>query len=143
LIEVLHTIHGLTPQDLQNGVALVEVHGRRLKALSPVALLKAKIANLSDLPQKDRQDLRHLKILIPCVAAYITEAAEALSGRALVNVLTACLKTVTAENGKVVSRQYGINFSECFPERLKNARSVSVKNFCGHQLHREWPESGW
>jgi hypothetical protein len=89
-----------------------------------------------------RQDLRHVRILVPCVAGYLTEAAETLSERALVKVLNQCLRVVTANKASAVARQHRLDFSNCFPGKLRTMASGAVKNFCHYQLSRDWPESG-
>jgi hypothetical protein len=76
VIEVLHTVRGLGPKDLEQE-AVVDIEGKRYRTLSPVLLLKAKLANYLELPQReagiDRNDLKHLRILVPCVAGYRVE----------------------------------------------------------------------
>lgn len=41
-------------------------------------MLKAKLANLSAHEQRDRQDERHVRILVLCCAHYLADACDAL-----------------------------------------------------------------
>ena len=141
-IEVLYSVRGLNSDDLKQGV-LVQLDHREYKTLSPIALLKAKVANLCELPQKQsgghRDDLRHVEILVPCIAGYIAEAYKRLeegqiSERGLVNMLEATRRVLTAENANKVRDQYQVDFSGCFPQSIRNSSVARIKNFCDHRM---------
>src|SRR6266849_10151998 len=79
LVEVLYSVKGLTLEELQREV-LVRLGNRTYKTLSPVTLMKAKLANFVELPQntpgQERNDLKHIRIIIPCVAAYLDQGLD-------------------------------------------------------------------
>lgn len=75
-VEALSRVLGLDADDLK---AVVELKLRdiRFLTLDPVALMKAKCANVNELAQGagERHDMQHLKILGECVPAYLREMA--------------------------------------------------------------------
>lgn len=76
LVEVLHSVHGLDPQDLID--AEVEYAGTRYRILDPVALLKAKAANLRDFKQDGdprRHDAEHLRLVARCLPRFLEDVA--------------------------------------------------------------------
>lgn len=65
VVEVLSKVHGLDKEDLE-AVVEVEKDGVKYRALDPVAMLKAKVANVRELDQAGpppRQDRAHLHII--------------------------------------------------------------------------------
>jgi len=70
LIEVINSVNGLTSNDLLDPDILELRPGQVYRVPSPVILLKAKLANASQLDQTRRQDVRHVQMLIPCVCEY-------------------------------------------------------------------------
>jgi hypothetical protein len=43
--------------------------------LNPIACLKAKLHNVATIDQRGRQDEKHVRILIPCVRAFLRRLA--------------------------------------------------------------------
>jgi hypothetical protein len=134
LIEVLHAVRGLTPKDIKIGKLHVEHDGKKIFTLSPIAMLKGKIANARELPQKSRQDVHHIKILILCVAHYISIAVErckkaTMRDRELVNILGVCWDVITSEVAREVAQEHSIDFIKCFPQSLRDLNSPKVNNF--------------
>lgn len=48
-VEVLNAVNGLTPKDIDRMCARIEIGERLLWILNPIALLKAKLANVAEL----------------------------------------------------------------------------------------------
>jgi len=141
-VEVLSSIRGLSAEDLQSN-AVVELDGRRYCTLTPVVLLKAKLANVIDFPQDRagarRNDLVHVKILVPCVAGYLTDAHQhgidgILTERGVTNLLERTLDVVASDNARRVSARYGLGFLECLP--LDTSPLAKVRSFVAHRLTR-------
>lgn len=142
LVEVLYTIKGLRPRELEQE-ALVQMDQKTYRTLSPVLLLKAKLANYLELPQKtkglERNDLKHLRILIPCVSAYLARAHAEVAGgrftdRSLVNLLEQTLAVVSGVQAHTVVLQEGLDFRGVFPACLKHSALPKVLKFIEHRL---------
>lgn len=90
-VEVLHTVLGLDAKDLARTVR-IEIEGVTGRIPLPHLILKAKLANAALIDQEGRQDVKHARMMLLCVRAFIVELsgkrrAELLGKRALVNLL--------------------------------------------------------
>jgi hypothetical protein len=74
LVEVINSVNGLRPRELSDPDLLELRPGQVYRVLSPVLLLKAKLANVARIDQARRQDVRHVQMLLPCVREYLREA---------------------------------------------------------------------
>jgi hypothetical protein len=142
LIEVLYTLKGLTSKDLTKE-SRVEFEGSCYRILNPVTLLKAKLANYSELPQntpgQEREDLKHIRILVPCVKGFLHDALANIKNsvrleRDLVKLLEETLQIVTSEKALRASTDQGIDFSACFPPVLTTSNYEKIRNFCNYRL---------
>jgi len=73
LVEVLTRVHGLEPADLK-ACSEIEYNGTRYRVLDPIAMLKAKAANVRDIKQDDeppRHDREHLQLIARCFPLYL------------------------------------------------------------------------
>jgi len=71
LVDELKMVSGLALSEVRKSSVEVEFSGMQVRVLTPMACLKAKLYNLANLDQRDRQDERHVRILIPCTRAFI------------------------------------------------------------------------
>lgn len=140
VIEVLGKVNGLEAEDLE-AVAEIEQDNVKYRVLDPVAMVKAKAANIREIDQEGRQDRAHLQIIAQCVAPFLRDAHQqasvnpALHGafaktisrtfRTLSNRLT--LKTLLKEN---------IHPLALIPEELKDSPIEKVRTAYEHQLPR-------
>jgi hypothetical protein len=76
VIEVLKSVHGLAAQDLAAAVRVVEIDGVGYRLLDPIAMLKAKAANVRRINQDDRHDRAHLNLIARCVAPYLRDGHQ-------------------------------------------------------------------
>ena len=78
LVEILHSVHGLDKTDLA-AAAYIESEGVVYRVLDPIAMLKAKAANVRDIKQDGdppRQDRQHLHLLARCLPRFLTEVHQ-------------------------------------------------------------------
>lgn len=78
LVEVLHSVHGLDSEDISH-VETIEHRGFQYRLLDPIAMLKAKAANVRDIKQDDvppRHDRQHLQLIARCVPPYLREVHQ-------------------------------------------------------------------
>jgi len=120
IVEVLSRVHGLSSGEIGEGqpVVLDKVWYR---TMNPLQLLKAKLANACDLPQENRQDVRHVQMLVICVRAYLTythrstETSNVQEVKFLKRMLNHCLALVKSDNARKVQKRFEIKLFECFP----------------------------
>jgi hypothetical protein len=78
LVEILHSVHGLDKADL-DAAAYVKSEGVVYRVLDPVAMLKAKTANVRDIDQVGppvRQDRLHLQLIVRCVPEFLRDVHQ-------------------------------------------------------------------
>jgi hypothetical protein len=139
---VLYTIKGLQAADLTRET-IVKLDNKPYRTLSPVTLLKAKLANFIEIPQQapepTRNDLKHLKVLIPCITGYLAEAHRraaggALTERGLVKLLEETLQIATSDYTCRVGQSQRLAFLPCFPADLDTSPLAKVQDFIAHRL---------
>jgi hypothetical protein len=115
LVEVLRSVHGASNEELRDPAYLFGLGegGARVQAPGPIALLRAKVANFSDIDQTGRQDGRHLLILARILPAYLRD-----------------LQT-SAREGRLTQRKFIDFFLE---ELLSVVASRTGRKACG-ELH--------
>jgi len=141
-VEVLTSLNGLVPKDFDRET-VVELDGKKYATLRPAILLKAKLANVIEIPQerpkRTRTDLKHVRILVPCVCGFLKDAHRrtldgALTERELVKFLEETFKVVTTEYARRVADSHKIDFLACFPPELESSPLAKVRNFVRHRL---------
>ncbi len=109
LVEVLRTVHGVTNEELRDSAYAMVLGERkvRVQVPEPIALLKAKIANVADLAQNGRQDARHVVNLAQLMPAFLADIIKAsaqgrMDERRAVDRLETLQGLVTGAKGKKV-----------------------------------------
>jgi hypothetical protein len=139
IIEVLHTVKGLDFKELGRTIDLQtdEVFGR---VLMPHLVLKAKIENAATIDQADRNDVKHVGMMILGVRAFVSELAvqvadEDFSGRTLVNFLGEIWEIVTSSQAGVATQMWGFDFTDIWPRReLEATGNDKVSGWIEHRL---------
>jgi hypothetical protein len=121
LIEVLRYVNGVTNEELREPAYTLAVgeHQVRMKVPGPIALLRAKIANVADLKQSGRQDARHVHILVRLMPAYLADLQKAashgrLEERKLIQFLEMLLSIATKGHGPKVFKKLQIDARALF-----------------------------
>jgi len=146
LIEVLAHLHGIGNDDLCQPAYTMAIgqSGVQVRLPGPIALLRAKIANVADLSQTGRQDGRHVRILAQLMPAYLADvqaavAAGRLDERALLGLLERLLKAVTSAKARRVLGALSVGSRLLFREITAEPPS-KVHAFVTRRLPRVLPE---
>jgi hypothetical protein len=112
----------------------------RVQVPSPIALFRAKIANLADLKQTGRQDGRHVLILARVLPAYLEDLGKSvregkLSERKFVDFLARLLAVLVSKNGRKACTDLQLLPQEVFAE-LATTGLPKVKAFITQRLPR-------
>lgn len=123
LIEVLRYVNGASNEELREpsyefAIGEAEV---RVRAPGPIALLKAKMANLAEINQLGRQDARHVLILIRVMSAYLADLQQAalvgrMQERKLLDLLESLLAILTSRHGRSAGASLNISARDIFRE---------------------------
>lgn len=121
LIEVLRNVRGATNEELKNPEYMMAVGDTRVRVPGPIVLLRAKLANFSEIDQTGRQDGRHVLILSRLMPAYLEDLKAAASAgrmgeRKLIEYLESLLAVVTSASAERAFAALGIDRMSLFEE---------------------------
>jgi hypothetical protein len=139
-VDVLHRVTGLTPSDLNTTDTISFDNGGSYSVPAPDVMLKAKLANLDLHDQANRQDERHVRILVRCCAHYLVDTVNAvlageLDEREAVERFMATLRTQS--KWKQLDARHGLNLKEAIPgySELPGLDSLpKLRAFYDHQI---------
>ncbi len=138
-VEVLHTVLGLDAKDLTRTVR-IEIEGVTGRIPLPHLILKAKLANAALIDQEGRQDVKHARMMLLCVRAFIVElSGKCRSGllgeRALVNLLGEIWDIVNSPVAMNAAGLWGFDFSAVWPlDELRMNGNDKVSRWLQHRF---------
>lgn len=138
-VEVLHVVQGLNADDLRR---TVDLRAGDVVARVPLVqlVLKSKIANAATINQERRQDVKHVRMLVPCVRAFTIELIEELrSGgiteRTLINVLEEIRTIVDSSDAEKVNKLWDVDLAKVWPmEELQRIDGDKVVRWLRHRF---------
>lgn len=143
-IDVLREILGLHRQELAKEADTIEIHvcgeTHAIRVLPIVPLLQAKIANLAKLDQANRNDLKHVHIMLLVVREYMVEGIEAaetgaIGSRPVIAQLELVREVIASPEAIQCSVSHEIDFTRIWPrELLAKANDPRFQNFLKHRL---------
>jgi len=98
--------------------------------------VRSKTRAKQETPAGKRNDLKHVSILIPCVAGYLQEGHERLekgelTERGMVNMLEAALAAIRSDHARrVLEKNRGHDFTRCFQTASSPALSRKYRTSC-------------
>ena len=119
-----------------------EWNGRVIRVMNPVLLAASKLDIAFTVPQTDRQDVAHLKILIPCVRGFLRTFLREIeqgnaSAQGWIGAVNAIWKLSTSTLGRRAARKFGINWLDCLPSKeLTACKNEKLARFRDIQLPR-------
>lgn len=128
LVEILHSVHGLNKADL-TAAAYLKSEGVVYRVLDPIAMLKAKAANVRDIDQigpPPRQDRVHLQLVARCVPEFLRDVyRSAVADRArekeALAVVSRAFKTLQNEKVAHTLQSEGIVPASLIPAELETS----------------------
>jgi hypothetical protein len=141
-VDVLRAVTGLTAADLNVTETITFENGKSYSVPAPDVMLKAKLANLKSHDQTNRQDERHVRILIHVCRHYLLDTVEAvhageLTEREVIERFMATLRTVAA--AQKLNDSFGLNLGAAIPAKadLPKLGSLTKLNaFYDHQIEK-------
>jgi hypothetical protein len=148
-IDVLREVVGLHRSELASGGVQLEVTlgdaAHIVRVLSVPTLLQAKVSNLATLAQDNRNDFKHVNLLLPVVREFLADLVaaterNALDSRACIRALEQVLTIIRSPAAEKCSRLHGIRFDPVWPRKaLEAATDPRLRNFVKHRLPEEAP----
>lgn len=141
-IEVLRSVNGVNEEELKEHSVMFEVgdQGVSVQVPSPICLLKAKLANVDQINQEGRQDVKHVTILFRVLPLYLHDVGQSVADgrrmeREFVSILNELLAVITSEHAARILKECGLQPKNLF-SMLENSKLPKVGSFLEHQLPR-------
>ncbi|MDB6077715.1 MAG: hypothetical protein JWO82_1462 [Akkermansiaceae bacterium] len=139
-VEVLREVLGVTRKQLQEGSQIITIDEVEACIPSPVVQLQAKIANVARIDQSDRNDLRHLRIMMLVVREFLVDVLTAVKAgtfepRAAIDELEAVRTAVSSNEATRCIRIASLDLSAVWPrELLRSSDNERIRKFVEHRL---------
>jgi hypothetical protein len=130
--EIIRSVNGLTPKELEEGSIAIEYAGRPMCFLAPPALFQAKLENLKCIDQDGRQDLKHFQLLIPITRCFFRDllAQHTSTGRPVRGIAWMSQHAKNAREAIERGFHSATGWNTFFPMELMNDHpSEAVRNF--------------
>jgi hypothetical protein len=119
-----------------------ELAGKIIRVLDPISLLACKLDLLTTVSQEQRRDLEHIRILIPCIRAFLREflkqvEQDQLPVKGWLGATNQVLKLTTSSRSRKVTRRFKLDWSEILPlKEIDRSTHEKIVRFRELQLHR-------
>ncbi len=145
-IEILKRLYGIPHGEIEERALKSVWKGEEIRVPDPILLLKAKAENVVHIPQnepgRERQDVKHVKMLIICVRAFLREQISDIS-TGKISVID-CLafhqdmcEFALTKTAKKAVQMYNLNWVETMPlQELRETSEKKLKNFMEKRLPR-------
>lgn len=138
-VQFLKSVRGVSNREIEKTAIPFVLGNVEISVADPITMLKAKLHNLVELDQRDRNDRNHVEILRICVPLFLerqltaaeeTDAAARECLRSMQRVVEMSLSAVALQLGQ-------FDWKALIPtERLKEMRNRRLTNFREQQLER-------
>jgi hypothetical protein len=144
-IEMVRMIPGVNEEQADATAVSVDWHGKLLRVLNPILLTACKLELAFTVSQDERQDLTHLRIMIPCVRGFMRELlADVESGAQSAKGFSAAANTMwklaTSARGQRATRAQGIRWSFLPMSEIVSSQNSKIVRFREIQLAK-WQKS--
>ncbi|HUA69130.1 MAG TPA: hypothetical protein VMA13_11340 [Candidatus Saccharimonadales bacterium] len=147
VIEVVRQIPGVSSV-AQTPPVQAQWEQQTIRVLDPVSLLACKLELAATVPQAKRQDVTHLKILLPCVRSFLGELLHQvetgqLQARDWLKVANQILKLTTSLRAQKIADKFQIDWSGVLPlAAIARSKDEKIRRFQEQQLQRGYKKSG-
>jgi hypothetical protein len=117
-LDVLRSVNGLPKLDARDAIPLV-VCGHTVPVLFPHLLLQAKLENARWLDQRERQDVKHVRIMALVLREFLREVVVTASlenEKYALPLLRRALAVLMSESAREFTRRHGLSFAGVMPE---------------------------
>jgi hypothetical protein len=139
-IEVIRQVPGVSSREVDLLAVQAVWSGREIRVLDPISLLTCKIELALMLPQTQRRDVAHLRILVFCVRGFLREVLAGVESKHLpakgwLGAANKILKVSTSAKGRKVAKRFDIDWFPMMPlEEIEQSNIAKIVNFREMQL---------
>jgi hypothetical protein len=138
LVEIVKGVKGLDKEEIV--ASTVEYHGTVYRLLDPIALLKAKAANVRELDQigpPPRHDAEHLNLIVDCLPHFISAVlknpnAEEKAPKTVSRLFSTLQHKKTADT----LRNAGVDILSLITNEIKTSSIPKIQKACEFQIPR-------
>jgi hypothetical protein len=145
-IEVVRRIPGIS-DSADTPAIQAEWDGKTIRVLDPISLLACKLELAATVSQEKRRDVAHLKILLPCVRAFLGELLQQVElgkipAKDWLKVANQVLKLTTNNRARKIASKYQINWPEILPlTAIAKSQHEKIRRFQKQQLEQGYKKS--
>jgi len=142
-IEVVRRLPGVS-SSVEALAVQAEWDGKSIRVLDPISLLACKLALVATVSQENRRDVLHLRILLPCVRAFLNEFLHQVERREIpakhwLGAANQVMKLTTDHRARKIARQHQINWQEILPlTAITKSQHEKIRRFQEQQLEQAY-----
>lgn len=141
-IEVVRRVPGVSTTAIEALAIEAEWAGCQIRVLDPISLLAGKLELALTVSQARRQDVAHLKILIPCVRGFVRELlagvqAGDLPVKGWLGAVNQILKLSKSTHGRKAVKRFALDWRDALPlQEIAKSAQPKIIEFAAKQLPR-------
>jgi len=124
-----------------------EWNGKTIRVLDPIFLMACKLESVATVSKEQRRDVVHLKILLPCVRAFLNEFLQQVEhgeipARHWLGAANQMQKLTTDHRARKIAGQHRINWPEILPlTAIAKSQDKQIRRFQEQQLEQGYKKS--
>jgi len=145
-IEIVRRLPG-TSGSVDNMAVQAEWNGKTIRVLDPISLLACKLELAATVPQENRRDVAHLKILVPCVRAFLNEFLQRVEcgeipARHWLGAANQVSKLTTTNRANKIANKNEIEWENILPlTAIVRSQNEKIRRFQEQQLQQRYKKS--
>jgi hypothetical protein len=140
-IEIVRRIPGVSGS-VEALAVQAEWNGKTIRVLDPISLLACKLQLAASVPQEQRRDVAHLRILLPCVRAFLNEFLQQVErgqipARHWLGAANQVMKLTTSVRARRIASRHQIIWPEILPlTAISKSQQQKIRRFKEQQLEK-------
>lgn len=145
-IEIVRRVPGISAA-LDDFAIEAKWGDKNIRVLNPISLLASKLELVATVPQDKRNDVLHLKILAPCVRAFLEQVLQQVDrqeipARDWLGLTNQVLKLTGDQRAEKIGSKHQINWREILPlAAISKSHDEKIIRFRERQLERGYKKS--
>jgi len=139
-IEIVRRVPGIAANLIPALAVEMTWKDKAVRVLDPISLLACKIELALTVSQQKRQDVEHLKILLPCVRGFLRELLLQVEqgnvpARGWLGAVNRLTKLTHSTHGRQVAKKWAVNWSQLLPRpEILRSQNGKIARFREQQL---------
>lgn len=145
-IEIVRRVPGISAE-LDDFAIEAKWGDKNIRVLNPISLLASKLELVATVAQDQRHDVLHLKILTPCVRAFLEQVLEQVErqeipARDWLGLANQALKLTGDHRAEKIGHKHQIDWREILPlGAISKSQNEKIKRFREQQVEQGYKKS--